>query len=94
MPPLLQGSKGWLRATPEATLLLPRTATSRTVFAGEGSGPLGRTLGDIKSIEQHSESDLILQFWGSVWTDSLGLSVMALTLVNSSLAGSDNSLSF
>lgn len=89
MPPLLQGSKGWLRATPEATLLLPRT-----VFAGEGCGPLGRTLGDINSVEQHSESDLILQFWGSVWTDSLGLSVMALTLVNSSLAGSDNSLSF
>ena len=64
------------------------------MFAGEGCGPLGRTLGDINSNEQHSESDLILQFWGSVWTDSLGLSVMALTLVNSSLAGSDNSLSF
>lgn len=89
MPPLPNSSKCWLRAIPETALILPRTASSSTAFAGEGCGPLSRMLGDINNIDSHSESDLIsLHFWGSPWTDSLGLSVMILTSVNSSLLSS------
>lgn len=58
------------------------------MFAGDGCGPLGRRLGDINNSDSHSKSDLIsVQFWGSPWTDSLGLLVMLLTLVNAFLPG-------
>lgn len=56
MPGLPDTLKGGLRAALEATLL-PRTASSSTVFAGEGGGPLGRTLGDINNTDSHRESD-------------------------------------